>query len=388
MKKKICVVTGSRSEYGLLKNIIKNIQKSKLIDLRLVVTGTHLSKKFGYTAKYIKNDGFKIHSKLKILKNSDTANATCLAISSTISKMSLYLNKTRPDMLLVLGDRFETFSCVTAAMINRIPIGHIHGGELTFGLIDDSLRHSITKMSKFHFVSNKEYKNRVIQLGEDKKNIFLVGAPAVDTIKNTKFFNSNKLEKILKIKLKQKIILVTYNPISLDKKTSYSEINHLLKSLENFYDSTIIITMPNTDPFSFEIFKRIKKFEKRNLNCKSFKSLGQDTYYSLMNIANIVVGNSSSGIIETPFFSKPCINIGKRQEGRVKAKNIIDCNGNVKSITSSINFGLTKKFQTLSKSIENPYGSGDSSKKITAILEKLLSKKIDVKKKFIDFKLR
>ena len=388
MKKKICVVTGSRSEYGLLKNIIKNIQKSKLIDLRLVVTGTHLSKKFGYTAKYIKNDGFKIHSKLKILKNSETANATCLAISSTISKMSLYLNKTRPDMLLVLGDRFETFSCVTAAMINRIPIGHIHGGELTFGLIDDSLRHSITKMSKFHFVSNKEYKNRVIQLGEDKKNIFLVGAPAVDTIKNTKFFNSNKLEKILKIKLKQKIILVTYNPISLDKKTSYSEINHLLKSLENFYDSTIIITMPNTDPFSFEIFKRIKKFEKRNLNCKSFKSLGQDTYYSLMNIANIVVGNSSSGIIETPFFSKPCINIGKRQEGRVKAKNIIDCNGNVKSITSSINFGLTKKFQTLSKSIENPYGSGDSSKKITAILEKLLSKKIDVKKKFIDFKLR
>ena len=388
MKKKICVVTGSRSEYGLLKNIIKNIQKSKLIDLRLVVTGTHLSKKFGYTAKYIKNDGFKIHSKLKILKNSDTANATCLAISSTISKMSLYLNKTRPDMLLVLGDRFETFSCVTAAMINRIPIGHIHGGELTFGLIDDSLRHSITKMSKFHFVSNKEYKNRVIQLGEDKKNIFLVGAPAVDTIKNTKFFNSNKLEKILKIKLKQKIILVTYNPISLDKKTSYSEINHLLKSLENFYDSTIIITMPNTDPFSFEIFKRIKKFEKRNLNCKSFKSLGQDTYYSLMNIANIVVGNSSSGIIETPFFSKPCINIGKRQEGRVKAKNIIDCNGNVKSITSSINFGLTKKFQTLSKSIENPYGSGGSSKKITAILEKLLSKKIVVKKKFIDFKLR
>ena len=385
MKKKICVVTGSRSEYGLLKNIIKNIQKSKLIDLRLVVTGTHLSKKFGYTAKYIKNDGFKIHSKLKILKNSDTANATCLAISSTISKMSLYLNKTRPDMLLVLGDRFETFSCVTAAMINRIPIGHIHGGELTFGLIDDSLRHSITKMSKFHFVSNKEYKNRVIQLGEDKKNIFLVGAPAVDTIKNTKFFNSNKLEKILKIKLKQKIILVTYNPISLDKKTSYSEINHLLKSLENFYDSTIIITMPNTDPFSFEIFKRIKKFEKRNLNCKSFKSLGQDTYYSLMNIANIVVGNSSSGIIETPFFSKPCINIGKRQEGRVKAKNIIDCNGNVKSITSSINFGLTKKFQTLSKSIENPYGSGDSSKKITAILEKLLSKKIDVKKKIYRF---
>ena len=387
MKKTLCVVTGSRSEYGLLKNIIHNIKKSRLINLRLVVTGTHLSKKFGNTEKYILNDGFKIHSRLKILKNSDTAEATCSGISSAIFKMSSYLNRNRPDMLLILGDRFEIFSCAVAAMINRIPIGHIHGGELTYGVIDDTLRHSITKMSKFHFVSHENYRKRVIQLGEDKKNIFLVGAPAIDSIKSTNFLNINKLEKKLKMQLKKEIILVTYHPISLDKKTSNKEISNLLKSLKNFNQSTIIFTMPNTDPFSFEIFKKIEKFEKKNSNCKSFKSLGQTVYYSLLKKASVVVGNSSSGIIETPFFSIPCVNIGRRQEGRFKAKNIIDCTANTKIITKSIKIGMSKKFKKLANLVRNPYGNGMTSKKITSILEKLLSKKIDIKKKFIDTKL-
>ncbi|MBC8304519.1 MAG: UDP-N-acetylglucosamine 2-epimerase (hydrolyzing) [Pelagibacterales bacterium] len=387
MKKNICIVTGSRSEYGLLKNVIKEVRNSNLLNPKIIVTGTHLSKKFGNTVKYIHEDGFKIDSKLKILKNSDTPNSTCLAISTAISKMSSYLNKNKTHIILILGDRFEVFACATAALINRIPIAHVHGGELTYGLIDDSLRHAITKMSQFHFVSNIAYKKRIVQLGENKKNIFLVGAPGIDSIKNTKFINTQKLQKILKIKFKKKIILMTYNPISLDKRTSNNEIDVILKSLAKFSDLTIIITMPNTDPFSFEIFKKIKKFESNNLNCKSFKSLGQNVYYSLLKVSDLVIGNSSSGIIETPYFFKPCVNIGRRQEGRIKAKNIIDSKAQESLITKSIKLGLANKFKKTLKTMKNPYGNGTASKKIANILEKLTSKKIEIKKKFFDLKL-
>jgi len=377
-KKKICVVTGSRAEYGILKNLIFEIKKSKKLKLQLIVTGMHLSNRYGLTYKEIIQDGLYVNKKIKILKNSDTSKAISNSISVGIKKFSNSFNILKPDLVLILGDRFEIFSTAIAAMLARIPIAHIHGGELTEGAIDDAIRHSITKMSHLHFVATKEYRNRVIQLGELPKNVHIVGGMGVDTIKKTKFYKIKKLERKIGFKMAKKNILVNFHPVTLEKNSSRSQISELLGALKNFKDTKIIFTMPNADQDSQVIFKEINKFVKKNKNSTVFKSLGSLTYLSCLKLVDVIVGNSSSGLLEAPTLKVPTIDIGERQKGRLNAKSVFNCKPKKREIISNLKSILEKRKKL---SFENPYGRGGSSKKIVSFLEKI-NYKILLKKKF------
>jgi GDP/UDP-N,N'-diacetylbacillosamine 2-epimerase (hydrolysing) len=336
--KKICVVTGSRADYGLLKYLIKYISVSNKLKLQLLVTGSHLSKKFGNTINFIKTDGFKIECKVNMKIKSDTTKCILKSMSIGINNFAKALNKLKPDALLILGDRYEVFTVATSAMISGIPIIHLHGGESTEGSVDEAMRHSITKMSHLHFVSTEIYKNRVMQLGENPKKIFNVGAMAMDGIKKIKYLKKKQLEKKLKFTFLKKNLLITFHPVTLEYQNTSKQIEVLLNVLSEYKDTGLIFTMPNSDTSNSIIYKRIKNFCSINKNAKYFLSLGHDNYLSTIQYVDAVVGNSSSGIIEVPSFKKGTINIGDRQQGRLKAKSIIDCKINFMSIKNAINF--------------------------------------------------
>lgn len=367
-KKKICVISSSRAEYGLLKNLIFEIRKSKKLKLQHIVTGTHLSSRHGSTYQEIVNDNLQINKKIKILGNSDTSVAISNYLSKGIKDFSKTFYKIKPDLILILGDKFEIFSAAIAAMLTKIPISHIHGGETTEGAIDEAIRHSITKMSHIHFVAAKEYKDRVTQLGEKPKNIFLVGGLGVDTIQKTTFYKKEILENKIGFKFEKKNILVNFHPVTLEKNTSKKQIKQILKALKKFKDSKIIFTMPNADHDSKVIFKEINKFVKQNKNSVVFKSLGSTNYLSCLKLVDVILGNSSSGLLEAPTLKVPTINIGDRQKGRLRSKSVIDCQPKQKKIIYNLKKILEnkKKFK-----FKNPYGKGGSSKKIIKILENL-----------------
>ena len=283
-KKKICIITGSRADYGLLKNLIFKVKKSKKLKLQLIVTGMHLSNKYGLTYKEINKDKLKIDTKIKILNNSDKSVGISKSVSDGVNKFSKIFNKTKPDVILVLGDRFEIFSAAISAMLSRIPIAHIHGGETTVGVIDEAVRHSITKMSHLHFVAAKKYKNRVIQLGENPKRVYLVGGLGVDTIKQTKFYTKSILEKKIGFTLKEKNILVNFHPSTLEKNKSKTQVKEILSALKKFKDKKIIFTSPNADQENSVIFKEINNFVKQNKNSTFFKSMGSVAYLSCLNL--------------------------------------------------------------------------------------------------------
>lgn len=380
--KKICVITGSRADYGLLKWLILFLQKDKKIKSSLIVTGTHLSKKYGYTIDAIKNDGVKIMSKinLKLDKTDEKNLANSMAIS--LNKSTNLLSKIKPDIVILLGDRYELLSSAISCMILNIPIGHIHGGELTEAAFDDSIRHAITKMSHLHFVANNVYKKRVIQLGENKKNVFNVGGLGLDNIKYIKLLNKDELEKKLGFKFLKKSCLMTFHPVTLEK-NSVNHLTQLLESMKNFKDITFIITSPNADTVGLKMQKIILNYVKNNKNFYFFNSLGQLKYLSTIKAVDFVLGNSSSGIIEAPELNKFTINIGDRQKGRLMAKSIIQCNPNKKDITKKISL-IYKKYRN--KKIMNNstiYGKAGASLKIYKILKKTNLKKI-IKKKFYD----
>jgi len=380
-KKKICVVTGSRAEYGILKNLIFEIKKSKKLKLQLLVTGMHLSSQHGLTYKEIIQDGLKINKKIKISTNSDTSVAISNSISIGIKKFSKIFNFMKPDLVLILGDRFEVFSAAIASMSERLPIGHIHGGEITEGAIDEAMRHSITKMSHLHFVANKEYKDRVSQLGESPKNIFLVGGMGVDTIQKTKFIKKKLLEKKIKFIFKKKNIFVNFHPVTLEKNTSKMQIREILKALKMFKKEGILFSMPNADHNSKIIYDKINNFVKRNKNAKAFKSLGSLKYLSCLSLVNVIVGNSSSGLLEAPTLKIPTINIGDRQKGRLKAKSVIDCGPKCRKIFNNLQKILYNRKKINYRSFKNPYGKAGASKKIVNILEKKDYRNL-LKKKF------
>ena len=363
-------MTGTRAEYGLLKNVIKEINKSRILKLQTIVTGMHLSPEFGLTYKEIEKDGFDIDKKIDMLISSDRLVALTKSIAIGMSGFADALQDLKPDLLLVLGDRFEILSACIAAMVARIPIAHLHGGESTEGLIDESIRHSITKMSHLHFVSMKEYKNRVVQLGENPKNIFLVGALGVDSIKNTKFLSKKELEDAINFKFYKKNLLVTFHPVTLENSSSEKQMKNLLSALIELKDTGIIFTMPNADTDGRIIIDLINDFVLQNPNSKVYSSLGQLNYFSCMNYIDGVIGNSSSGLIEAPSFKIGTVNIGDRQKGRFKSKSVIDC----KPIKSSILNGIKKlyspNFQKVLNNVTNLYGSGESSSKIVKIIEK------------------
>ena len=381
--KKICIITGTRAEYGLLRWLMQGVINSKKLDLQIIVTGMHLSPEFGLTINNIINDGFKVDKKVEMLISADTSTSISKSMGIGLIGFADALEDLKPDLVLVLGDRFEIFSAVSASMVALIPIGHIHGGESTEGVIDESIRHSISKMSHLHFVATKTYQNRVIQLGENPSNVFLVGGLGIDNIKKIKLLNKTDLASALNFKLGEKNFLVTFHPVTLEKYASDIQVKELLSALETIKDTKFIFTMPNADTEGRGIYNHIKKFVDKNSNSKIFKSLGQKRYLSCIKHFDGVIGNSSSGLIEVPSFKKGTINIGDRQKGRIKAQSVINCKPEKSSILKSIEKLNSSDFQRTLKKVSNPYGNGGASEKILEILENISFENL-LKKKFND----
>ncbi len=383
--KNIAVVTSSRAEYGLLRNLLFLIQKSDEFQLKLIVTGTHLSEKYGFTVQEILEDKLDIYKKINLNLISDSPHSLSSSISIGIKKFAKVFEKFHPDLLIVLGDRFEILCPVIPACLENIPIAHIHGGETTEGAFDEAIRHSVTKFSGLHFVASEVYRKRVIQLGENPSKVFNVGGLGVDAIASLKLLNKKEIQEKLKINIGLKSLLVTYHSVTLQKETTQEKISELILSLQKLKDITLIITLPNSDPDNYKIISSLTSFADKNKNVYLFKSLGQLCYYSLLAIVDGVVGNSSSGLLEVPSFKKGTINIGDRQKGRLKAKSIIDCNSNSDSITKALSILYSKQFQKELKNVKNPYGNGGASQKIFNILKKTNFRNL-IQKNFYDIR--
>jgi GDP/UDP-N,N'-diacetylbacillosamine 2-epimerase (hydrolysing) len=388
MKHNVCVISGSRAEYGLLKNLLHHLNNSKEINYQLICTGSHLSGRSGNTIQEINDDGFRINASVKILSNSSSALDTCNATSNCLKKISKELLKLKPKMVILLGDRFEIFASAVAATILNIPIGHIHGGETTQGAIDEAFRHSITKMSYLHFVAADDYKKRVIQLGESKNRVFNVGGMGIDAIRNLKTFSKEYLEGEYTFIKNSKYLMITYHPETLDEDSQLDKLEHLLMSLDAFKDVKFIFTSSNLDTGGDEVNKRINSFVKDNNNAYFYKSLGQKLYFSLMKYSSGVIGNSSSGLLEAPYFNIGTVNIGERQKGRIMSSSVINVKANKSAIKRALKVILSEdnKSSIRSDSKKYPFGLGGASKRIVKILERELSKNnpINLKKKFFD----
>ena len=382
--KNICIVTGTRAEYGLLRWLMDGINKSTKLELQIIATGMHLSPEFGLTYKEIENDGFKIDRKVEMLVSSDSSNGIVKSMGLGMIGFTDALEDLNPDLLLVLGDRYEIFSAVATAMIFRIPVAHLHGGEATEGLIDEPIRHSITKMSHLHFVAAEEYKNRVIQLGEHPKNVFQVGGLGIDNILNLNLLGRKDLEESINFKLGIKNLLITFHPVTLETDTAEKQIKELLNALSNLKDTHLIFTMPNADSDGRIIKQMIDEFvSSYKARSISFTSMGHLNYLSTLQFVDGVVGNSSSGLAEAPTFQIGTINIGDRQEGRLKAKSVIDCEPKIESIKKAIGTLYSEDFQKSLPFVVNPYGEGEATEKIMEVLKNEPIPK-DPKKEFYD----
>ena len=382
-KRKICVVTGTRAEYGLLRWLMDGINQSSKLELQVITTGMHLSPEFGLTYKEIENDGFKIDRKVEMLVSSDSSNGIVKSMGLGMIGITDALEDLKPDLLLVLGDRYEIFSAVSASMVYRIPVAHLHGGEATEGLIDEPIRHSITKMSHLHFVANTEYRKRVIQLGEQPDRIFLVGGLGIDNIVKLNLLGRKELEQALGFKLGSKNLMITFHPVTLERSTSDKQMQELLAALGKLKDTHLIFTMPNADTNGRILFKLIEDFVEKHPHSKAFTSLGQLRYLSCIQHVDGVVGNSSSGLHEVPSYKKGTINIGDRQRGRIKADSVIDCGPTRKSIGDALKKLYSTDFQRTLKTVVNPYGTGGASEAIVKKLEDISLSDI-LKKGFYD----
>lgn len=369
MNRKICVVTGSRAEYGLLRWVMDEIQKTPDLELQLIVTGMHLSPEFGLTYHEIEQDGFHIDYKVEMLLSSDSSTSVTKAMGLGLIGFADALNQLKPDLMLVLGDRFEIFSAVAAATVARIPVAHLHGGETTEGAFDEAIRHSITKMAHLHFVAAEEYRRRVIQLGENPERVFLVGGFGLDNINNLPLLDRDMLEESLDFKFGKKNFLITFHPVTLDNASSLQQMEALLEVLKTLDETHFIFTMPNADPDNRVIVDKINEFVATCANAKAYTSLGQSRYLSCLQYVDAVVGNSSSGLIEVPSFKKGTINIGDRQRGRLKAKSVIDCSLNQEAIAAAIERLYSSDFQLELETVSNPYGAGGASSKTVQILQ-------------------
>ena len=369
IKRKVCVITGTRAEYGLLYWLLKEIESSKELELQLIATGMHLSSEFGLTYKEIEKD-FSIDKKIEMQLESDLEVDISKSMGYAQASFAQAFDELKPDIIVVLGDRYEILSAVTSAMILRIPIAHIHGGETTEGVIDEAIRHSITKMSHIHFTANGEYKNRVIQLGEQPDRVFNVGGLGIENISRLELLNRDAFEESINFKLNKKNILVTFHPVTLEKNTAKLQFKELLDAINELEETNIIFTKSNSDAGGRAINKMIDDYVAKNSHKSvSFSSLGQLRYLSAMCHVDAVVGNSSSGIIETPSFRIGTINIGDRQKGRIKASSVLDCSPNKTSISDSLKYLYSNDFQTSLKNVCNPYGDGKASKNIIKTLE-------------------
>lgn len=388
-KYKICVFTGSRAEYGLLKPLMEKIKQEPDFELQTLVSGMHLSPEFGLTHKEILKDGFKVDEKVEILLSSDTPVGICKAIGLGLIGFPESLERLKPDLAIVLGDRFEALAFAISCYVMRIPLAHLYGGEATDGVIDEGIRHAITKFSYLHFVSIEEYRKVVIQLGEDPDRVFTVGALGIDNIMNIEKLSREELEKRLGIKFRKINFLVTYHPVTLEDNTSEWHFRNLLEALDSFEDCLIIFTKSNADTYGRIINKLIDDFVRRKSDkAVAFTSMGQVIYLNTLRYVDAVIGNSSSGIIEAPSFKIPTVNTGDRQKGRVKAKSIIDCGYNTEEIKNAISKALSEDFRKEINDVINPYGDGRAAEKIVTILKQKIPEIKDIKKSFYKLNFR
>jgi len=385
--RKICVVTSTRAEYGLLYWLLKEISADSELKLQLIVTGMHLSLEFGLTYKEIEKE-FKIDKKIEILSSSHTSLDICAEMARVYEKFAPALAELKPDILVLLGDRYEIFGVAGVASIMQIPIAHIHGGETTQGAFDEAFRHSITKMSHIHFAATNEYANRIIQLGEEPSRVFNVGGPGIENIKKLNLINKDEFEKSIKFKLAKKNILITFHPATLENSCAREQFNELLNALDELEETNFIFTKANSDTDGDVINKMIDEYVSENpQKAVAFASLGQLRYLSAIKFVDIVLGNSSSALLEVPSFKKATINIGDRQKGRARASSVIDVRPVKEEILAAIKRAYSKEFEQTLKDTINPYDGGNPSKKMVKILKEI---KLDgiLKKKFYDIGIK
>ena len=380
--KKVCVVTGTRAEYGLLRWVMQGIKGSSALELQVIATGTHLSPEFGLTQHDIQADEFTIDYKVEMLLSSDTVVGVTKSMGLGIIGFADALQKLKPDVLLILGDRYELLAAASAAMVARIPIAHLHGGETTLGAFDESIRHSLTKMSHLHFVAAEAYRRRVIQLGESPERVFNVGGLGIDNILRMKLLTRDELEHALNFKLGAKNLLITFHPATLDE-TSSLQMEELLAALAEMKDIHFIFTMPNADTGGRNLARQVENFCSRLPHAVAYTSLGQLRYLSCVQHVDGVVGNSSSGLLEVPSFKKGTINVGDRQSGRLRADSVIDCKPERNSILKAIKRLYSYDFQGQLPNVINPYGNGGASEAILNIMETVSFEGL-LKKKFYD----
>lgn len=369
--RKICVYTSSRAEYGLLRGVFQKIKSEPTLQLQVLASGMHLSPEFGMTIQEIRADGFEPDETVEILLSSDTPTAICKSMGLAMIGYGEALQRLKPDMVVLLGDRFETFCMAAAAQVCRVPLAHIHGGETTEGAIDEAFRHSITKMSHLHFASCEAYRQRIIQLGEAPDRVFNVGALGVENIRRTSLMERNDLAESIGFNLEKPYFLVTFHPVTLEKDTSEVQFQSLLNALDAFPKYNVIFTKANADTGGRIINRLIDEYtEKRPERCLAVASLGALRYLSVMKYASAVIGNSSSGIVEAPSFKIPTVNIGDRQKGRIQAASTLNCSPDADAIRQTIGRALSPDFQESLSGISNPYERPDTCSTIVGLLEK------------------
>ncbi len=370
--KKVAVFTGTRAEYGLLFWLLKDIQSDPDLTLQLLVSGMHLSPEFGDTYKQIEKDGFQIDEKIEILLSSDSPVGTAKSMGLGVLGFADALSRLAPDVLVILGDRFEALAAAQTAMILRIPIIHLHGGEITEGAYDDAIRHAITKLSYLHGTSTDEYRNRVIQLGESPERVKNVGAIGLDHLNRGSFMTISELSESLNFDLTGPYFVVTYHPVTLGDESPEDSFQALLDALDEYPSHQIILTYPNADDGGRRIIPMLEAYAAKQPNrVLAIPSLGQIRYLSSVKHAAAVIGNSSSGIIEVPAFDVPTVNIGSRQKGRLAAKSVLNTTATKECISNAINLAVSRRYKADGEMIENPYGQGDSSKQVVKMIKGL-----------------
>lgn len=380
-KRKICIVTGSRAEYGLLYWLMKEIQADPALQLQIIATGMHLSPEFGLTYKVIEEDGFAIDAKVEMLLSSDTPTGVAKSIGLGTIGFADALERLKPDILVVLGDRFEILAASQAALVARIPVAHIAGGDTTEGAFDEAIRHSITKMSHLHFVTNEDAARRVRQLGENPDYVFNVGSPGLDNIARLKLLDRQELERSLDFSFQKKNLLVTFHPATLETQSAEMQFKELLAALDGLGpDVGVIFTKPNADTDGRVIIRLMDDYVATRPNARAYVSLGQLRYLSAMSQADAVVGNSSSGLYEAPSFGKPTVNIGDRQKGRLQAASVINC----APLSGEIGKAIVQALAMDCSATVNPYGDGNSSARIKDALKKIAAPSTLLKKHFFD----
>lgn len=386
MKKKVAVVTATRAEFGLLKPLIVRLQKEDCFEISVLVTGAHLSSDFGNTFGEIEKAGIPIASKIPCLAKGDGPVAMSKTIAQAIEGFSRYFDENPQDLIIVLGDRYEMLAVAICAMNARIPIAHIHGGETTEGAIDEAIRHSITKMSYLHFTSTEEYRKRVIQLGENPERVFNVGALGTENILQMEYMKKSELEASLDFGLQERYGVVTFHPVTLEKTDVKIQFQELIKALDAFPEMSFIITKANADDGGRMINQMIDEYVKRRENMLAVYSLGAKRYLSAVKHSDLVIGNSSSGIIEVPNLHVPTVNIGDRQRGRLMAESVINCSTDADEIIRAMRKAMSSEFRKIIQDMPLLYGEGNTSKQIVEVIKKYLIKDgvINIKKSFYD----